>query len=234
MKIGLFAAALTALVATQAVAADDVKLDGRDARISYAVGLQIGDSLKAEGIPVDQAALAAAIADVMAGRESRLSEEAIQEAMVSLQAEKVAAAERAAAENKTKGAEYLAANKQKPGVKVTASGLQYKVIQAGTGKIPSPADMVTVHYRGTLLNGEEFDSSYSRNEPASFPVNGVIKGWEEVLQLMHEGEKIEVAIPSDLAYGERGTGHGIGPNETLLFEIELLTVQASPHAGFSH
>ncbi|MBI5136111.1 MAG: FKBP-type peptidyl-prolyl cis-trans isomerase [Nitrospirae bacterium] len=234
MKIGLFAAALTALVATQAVAADDVKLDGRDAKISYAVGLQIGDSLKAEGIPVDQAALAAAIADVMAGRESRLSEEAIQEAMVSLQTEKVAAAERAAAENKAKGAEYLAANKQKPGVKVTDSGLQYKVIQEGTGKIPSPADMVTVHYRGTLLNGEEFDSSYSRNEPASFPVNGVIKGWEEVLQLMHEGEKIEVAIPSDLAYGERGTGHGIGPNETLLFEIELLAVQASPHAGFSH
>ena len=231
MKIGLFAAALTALVATQAVASDDVNLSSTDAKISYAIGLQIGESLKAEGVPLDQAALSAAVADVMSDKDPRLSNEDIQKALVDFQEQKIQQMERNANINKAKGAEYLTANKAKDGVKVTDSGLQYRVITAGDGKSPAPTDMVTVHYRGTLINGEEFDSSYSRNEPATFPVNGVIQGWQEILPMMKEGDKWEVTIPSDLAYGERGTGAGIGPNETLIFEINLISVAAAPMMG---
>jgi FKBP-type peptidyl-prolyl cis-trans isomerase FklB len=234
MKIGLFAAALTVLVATQAVASDDVNLASTDAKISYAIGLQIGESLKAEGVPLDQAALSAAVADVINGADPRLSNEDIQKALVDFQEQKIQYMEQKANINKSKGAEYLTANKAKDGVKVTDSGLQYRVVTTGSGSSPSPTDMVTVHYRGTLINGEEFDSSYSRNEPATFPVNGVIQGWQEVLPMMKEGDKWEVTIPSGLAYGERGTGSGIGPNETLVFEIDLITVAAAPHGGASH
>jgi FKBP-type peptidyl-prolyl cis-trans isomerase len=130
--------------------------------------------------------------------------------------------------NKTEGAKYLEDNKKKPGVKTTASGLQYKVEKEGTGAQPKATDMVTVNYRGTLIDGTEFDSSYKRGQPATFPVNGVIKGWTEALQLMKQGSKYQLFIPSNLAYGERAMGPDIGPNSTLIFEVELQEVKPPP------
>jgi len=127
--------------------------------------------------------------------------------------------------NMTEGPKFLEENKAKEGVVILPSGLQYKVITEGTGKSPKATDKVKVHYRGTLINGKEFDSSFKRNQPAEFPVNGVIKGWTEALQLMKEGSKWELYIPSDLAYGARGAGGDIGPNATLIFEVELLEVK---------
>jgi FKBP-type peptidyl-prolyl cis-trans isomerase len=126
---------------------------------------------------------------------------------------------------KAAGITYLAENAKKEGVKALPSGLQYKVVKEGTGKQPTKADTVKVHYRGTLIDGKEFDSSYKRNEPIEFPLNGVIKGWTEGLQLMKEGSKYLLFIPSDLAYGSRGAGRDIGPDETLIFEVELLEVK---------
>ena len=130
--------------------------------------------------------------------------------------------------NKTEGTKYLEENKKKAGVKTTASGLQYKVVKDGTGAQPKATDMVTVNYRGTLIDGTEFDSSYKRGQPATFPVNGVIKGWTEALQLMKQGSKYQLFIPSTLAYGERAMGPDIGPNSTLIFEVELQDVKPPP------
>jgi FKBP-type peptidyl-prolyl cis-trans isomerase FklB len=130
--------------------------------------------------------------------------------------------------NKTEGTKFLEENKKKPGVKTTASGLQYKVEKEGTGPQPKGTDMVTVNYRGTLIDGTEFDSSYKRGQPATFPVNGVIKGWTEALQLMKKGAKYQLFIPSNLAYGERAMGPDIGPNSTLTFEVELMDVKPPP------
>jgi FKBP-type peptidyl-prolyl cis-trans isomerase FklB len=130
-----------------------------------------------------------------------------------------------AEENRKRGEAYLAENRRKPGVKTLDSGVQYKVIKEGSGKSPKPTDTVSVHYRGTLIDGTEFDSSYKHGGPATFPVKGVIPGWQQVLPLMKEGGKLEVAIPSAVAYGESGAGRAIGPNETLLFEIELIAVK---------
>jgi FKBP-type peptidyl-prolyl cis-trans isomerase FklB len=130
--------------------------------------------------------------------------------------------------NKTDGTKFLEDNKKKPGVKTTASGLQYKVEKEGTGAPPKPTDMVTVNYRGTLIDGTEFDSSYKRGQPATFPVNGVIKGWTEALQLMKQGAKYQLFIPSTLAYGERAMGPDIGPNSTLIFDVELQDVKPPP------
>jgi len=127
--------------------------------------------------------------------------------------------------NRKEGEAFLAANKKKEGVKTLASGLQYKVIKPGTGKKPKSTDTVTTHYRGTLIDGTEFDSSYNRGQPATFPVHGVIPGWTEALQLMEEGAKWQLFIPSKLGYGERGAGQAIGPNATLIFEVELVSVQ---------
>ncbi len=127
--------------------------------------------------------------------------------------------------NKKEGEDFLAENKKKEGVQTLPSGLQYKVIKAGTGKKPQLTDTVTTQYRGTLIDGTEFDSSYRRGKPATFPVNGVIRGWTEALQLMEEGAKWELFVPPDLAYGERGAGQQIGPNATLIFEIELISIQ---------
>ena len=129
-----------------------------------------------------------------------------------------------ASKAKQAGEAFLASNKQKDGVIALESGLQYKVIRSGAGKQPAATDSITAHYHGTLLNGMVFDSSYDRNQPATFNVNQVIKGWQEILQLMHEGDKWQVFIPSELAYGEKGAGNDIGPNETLIFDIELISV----------
>ncbi|MGH9569716.1 MAG: FKBP-type peptidyl-prolyl cis-trans isomerase, partial [Candidatus Angelobacter sp.] len=127
--------------------------------------------------------------------------------------------------NKKEGEAFLAANKTKEGVITTPSGLQYKVLKQGTGPKPTTTDKVVCNYKGTLINGKEFDSSYKRGEPATFPVNGVIKGWTEALQLMPVGSKYQLFIPADLAYGERGAGADIGPDATLIFEVELLSIE---------
>jgi FKBP-type peptidyl-prolyl cis-trans isomerase FklB len=154
-----------------------------------------------------------------------LNEQEVRETVAVFQKEMAARLEELGKKNKKEGETFLTENKKKEGVKTLPSGLQYKVIKAGTGKKPKLADTVTTHYRGTLIDGTEFDSSYKRGQPATFQVSGVIPGWTEALQLMEEGAKWQLFIPSNLAYGERGMAGTIGPNATLLFEIELISVQ---------
>ena len=209
-------------MSTQALAAE---LKTTEQRISYLVGMNYGQQIKAENIPLDEAAFMQAIKDALAGTPSRLTQEEAQATVAAFQKQRQAEASKVADENKKAGEQFLTANRNKPGVKETESGLQYKVLKAGTGKQPAPTDTVSVHYRGTLIDGTEFDSSYGRGQPASFPVNGVIPGWQEALPMMKEGAKLELYIPSELAYGERGAGGNIGPNSTLVFEVELLEVK---------
>jgi FKBP-type peptidyl-prolyl cis-trans isomerase len=208
--------------------AEATELKTVDQRISYIFGLSVADQFKRGEIELDIDALALALKDAKEGKEPRLSQEEIQMAMRAFQDRQMAKQQesvRVVAEaNQKEGLEFLAANKAKDGVVETASGLQYKVIEAGSGKQPTAQDTVTVHYRGTLIDGTELDSSYKRNEPVSFPLNGVIKGWTEGLQLMKEGAKYELYIPSNLAYGPGGSGGAIGPNATLIFEVELIKV----------
>lgn len=231
MKAITTAALALGLLAGSASAADTKMTlkDDKD-KVSYAIGLNIGKSMKQEGLDINPDALAAAMKDVFAGAKPQLTDEQVQTVMQDFQkkmmAKQMAAREEGLGKNKAEGEKFLADNKKKAGIKTTASGLQYKVITAGTGKTPKATDTVKTHYRGTLINGTEFDSSYKRGEPAEFPVNGVIKGWTEALQLMKEGAKWQLFIPSELAYGERGAGKDIGPNSTLIFDIELLSVKA--------
>lgn len=198
-------------------------------KVSYSIGLDIGRNFKNQGIDVDPNLLARGMRDALAGSKPLLSDEEIHQVMTDFQMamreQQVKKQQAVGDKNAKDGAAFLASNKGKDGVKTTASGLEYKVIKEGTGKVPTTADTVKAHYRGTLLDGTEFDSSYKRGEPAEFPVSGVIAGWTEVLQLMHVGSKYQVWIPSSLAYGERGAGQVIGPNAMLTFEIELLDVQ---------
>jgi FKBP-type peptidyl-prolyl cis-trans isomerase len=165
------------------------------------------------------------IRDAYADGEKLMTDEEAEQVWSTFQQNMKASSMKMSEENKKKGEEFLAQNKTKEGVVTLPSGLQYKVIKAGSGPKPKLNDTVTTHYRGTLINGSEFDSSYKRNAPASFPVNGVIKGWTEALQLMETGSKWQLWIPSDLAYGPNGAGGVIGPNETLIFEVELLSVK---------
>jgi FKBP-type peptidyl-prolyl cis-trans isomerase FklB len=209
--------------------APELKLDTPKSRISYTIGVNIGQDFKSQKMDIDADVLLAGIKDSMAGTELRLTEEQmaseIQTFQKDMQAKMVAEMEALGAKNKADGEAFLAENSKKEGVVVTASGLQYKVIEAGEGDSPTPSDIVTVHYRGTLVDGTQFDSSYDRGQPATFPVSGVIPGWTEAMQLMKPGAKWQLVIPADLAYGERGAGQAIGPNATLLFDVELISVQ---------
>jgi FKBP-type peptidyl-prolyl cis-trans isomerase FklB len=197
-------------------------------KVSYIIGLDIGKNLANQGIDIDSAALAAGVADSFNDSAVKLTESEIQTIMTSFQTEleakqsKMKAAE--SDKNTAEGQAFLELNRSKEGVVALASGLQYREIKAGNGKSPKATDQVTTHYKGTLLDGTTFDSSYDRGEPAQFPVNGVIAGWTEALQLMKEGSVWELFIPSKLAYGERGAGGKIGPNATLVFTVELLKV----------
>ena len=213
---------LMLVVVASAGAAPALQTDRQ--KYSYGIGVQVAGSLKRDGIDVDLPAMQQAITDVMNGAKLRLSDDEMREAFAHLQEQKKKEQAAQAGENEKAGNEFQARNKKQDGVKVLPDGLQYKVIKAGTGKKPNVNDRVTVHYRGKLINGEEFDSSYSRGEPATFPVNGVIKGWQEVLPMMKEGGHWQVVIPPELAYGDRGAGAKIGPNATLIFDIELLKV----------
>ena len=192
-------------------------------KVSYVIGAQVGQGFKSQGIEINIESLMQGLKDAMAGKKLALSQDEIKTVMTSFQQRMLAKRSAQAAKNLADGNAFLEANKAKEGVKVLPSGLQYKVIKEGTGNTPGPDDKVKTHYRGTLIDGTEFDSSYKRNKPTEFAVKQVIKGWTEALQLMKEGSKWELYIQASLAYGERGR-QGIPPNSTLVFEMELLEV----------
>ena len=195
---------------------------------SYALGMSIGLGLHKQNVGVDPGVVAHGLSDAMAGGKTLLTEDEMRAALQQLKAEvhkeQGARAHLAGEAARTQGEAFLAANKSKEGVITLPSGLQYRILTAGSGPKPTTTDTVTVNYRGTLIDGREFDSSYKRGQPISFPVGGVIKGWIEALQLMPVGSKWELFIPADLAYGDRGAGSDIGPGETLVFEVELLSI----------
>lgn len=222
---------LLGAAASQALAADDPMLQDPKKKLAYSVGLNIGGAWKAQDVDFDVEAVARGIRDQLAGKPL-LTEAEAREVMMAFQTEHRAKQEEKrkllAEKNAAEGKAFLDANKSKPGIVTLPSGLQYKVIQEGTGETPKTTDRVTCHYRGTLIDGTEFDSSYNRpdKKPAEFPVTGVIKGWTEALQLMKVGSKWQLFIPADLAYGPGGRGGKIGPNATLIFELELLGTAA--------
>jgi FKBP-type peptidyl-prolyl cis-trans isomerase FklB len=220
-----------ALSVAQAQPATQAPPSTTQQKTSYVIGLNIGNDPMLRGIEIDVNMLARGIADALSGKQPALSEQEIQAAFAELRKIMAAKEEEAMAEarkqgelNKQQGDQFLAQNKAKPGVKTTPSGLQYKVLKAGNGPTPTATDKVRTHYHGTLIDGTVFDSSVQRGEPAEFPVGGVIRGWTEALQLMKVGDKWQLFIPSELAYGPRGAGDVIGPNATLIFEIELLEI----------
>jgi len=203
---------------SQVSAQEKSVLKNQKEKISYIIGMDIGNNLKRQSVDVDPNSLAKGVQDALSGANPLLSKEEVQETMVAFQKEM-------GEKQKQRGEAFLSENKKKEGVKTLPSGLQYKVVKAGTGKKPRLNDTVTVNYRGTLIDGTEFDSSSRRGQPATFLVSGVIPGWTEAMQLMAEGAKWELFIPPNLAYGERGAGGLIGPNATLIFEVELISVQ---------
>ncbi len=207
-----------------AAAASEIKLETDRQKVSYVLGYQAGAQMKQQNMNVDFDTLTKAIKDGLEGVAPRLTSEQAAAVMQKFQADQRAQQAKIGEQNAKEGAAFLAENKKKPGVVTLENGLQYKIIKEGTGDTPKATDSVRVHYRGTLINGKEFDSSYSRGEPTSFPVNRVIPGWTQVLQLMKEGAKWQVFIPSELAYGPQGAGGNIGPNATLIFDIELLEI----------
>ncbi len=198
-------------------------------KFSYALGMNIGSGMHRQGVDIDPNILARGMKDALAGRKLLMTEDEARAAVMQVQNEvrqkQQEKAQAAGAANKKQGDDFLAANKAKEGVVTLPSGLQYKILTAGTGPKPAATDSVVCNYRGTLINGTEFDSSYKRGQPATFQVNGVIKGWTEALQLMPVGSKWQLFIPPDLAYGERGAGSDIGPGATLIFEVELLSIE---------
>jgi FKBP-type peptidyl-prolyl cis-trans isomerase len=214
-------------VATACEKKVDMKSDSGQA--GYTIGQQIGKNFKRQGVQVDPNAVAAGIADALKDK-NLMKEEDMAAAMKKLQEGAMKKMMEEAEANKKKGDSFLAENKAKPNVKTTASGLQYEVLTEGKGKMPKDKDTVVVHYTGTLTNGEKFDSSVDRGEPAEFPVTAVIKGWTEALQMMKEGAKWKLVIPSDLAYGAQGRP-GIPPNSTLVFTVELLKIKGDAPAG---
>lgn len=209
-------------------------LETDEQKFSYVIGQQIGRQMKNDGIDIDLAVMTASLKEALDGKESRMEQQEMFQVMMTVQqklmakkqeAENSPEAQKAADETKKAGLDFLAKNKKEEGVKETKSGLQYKVLTPGKGKSPKATSKVKVHYKGTLIDGTEFDSSYARNEPAEFPLNGVIKGWTEGLQLMKEGGKTKFFIPSELAYGDRDRPQ-IPANSVLVFEVELLEVQS--------
>jgi len=215
---------------TEVAAADTaVSLETSAQRLSYGIAYGLGSRMLLDSVPMDMEAFTAGMSDALDGAEPRLTQEEISAEMQAYQEKAVAeqqAAQAVAGEaNLAAAAAFLAENAAKEGVVVTESGLQYEVLQAGDGAVPTAEDTVEVHYRGTLMDGTQFDSSYDRNQTASFGVTQVIPGWVEALQLMPVGSKWKLVIPSDLAYGAGGAGGTIGPNATLVFEVELISIE---------
>jgi FKBP-type peptidyl-prolyl cis-trans isomerase FklB len=232
MKSRIIMILCMALAVSPVFAAEKLELKTQKDKISYAIGLDVGNGLKKNDVDVDADVLAKAVKDVLAGNKPLMTDEEVKTAITGLQkelqAKQLERAKVLGEKNKKEGEAFLAKNKDKAGVKTLPDGLQYKVITEGKGKSPKETDTVTVQYVGTLTDGTEFDSSYKRGQPATFPVNGVIKGWTEALQLMKEGSKWQLVIPSDLAYGPNGTQGGpIGPNAVLIFEVELISIKTA-------
>lgn len=226
MKRTLHAVATAALLASAlsgTAMAQDAALETPEAKVSYALGMMIGERVLKQYGELNYDLVIEAMKAQAAGEETLMN---MEEAQMALQAQQEEAAAAAAAEAQQAGMSYLDENKARDGVMVTDSGLQYEVLTEGEGAKPTADDTVSVHYVGTLMDGTEFDSSVARGEPASFPLKGVIPGWTEGLQLMNVGSKYRFVIPSDLAYGERGAGQAIGPGETLIFEVELLEIKS--------
>jgi FKBP-type peptidyl-prolyl cis-trans isomerase len=210
--------------------ADAAKLESEDAKINYAVGWQLGADYKRQDVPLDGDALVAGAQDALAGKDARVPEQEQRELLAKVQQRRMAAQQATQAaegeKNLAAAKAFLEENKAKEGVKTLPSGLQYKVVTEGKGPKPTANDTVTVNYRGTLIDGTEFDSSYGRGQPATFPLNRVIPGWTEGVQLMSEGSKYILYVPPDLGYGERGAGAKIPPQSALVFEVELVKAKA--------
>lgn len=226
--VALSVAAATVLAGCQEEAKQEpVVLDTFEEKVSYAIGISVAQNVNIEQFNFDNAAFVQAVEDVRSGADVQLTDDEMRATMQSFQTQQrdLAMAKRneSMEKNKTEGEAFLSAKEQEEGVQKTESGLLYKVVSEGTGAKPALTDKVIAHYKGTLIDGEEFDSSYSRGEPATFPVNALIPGWTEALQLMSEGAKWELYIPSDLAYGEQGNPR-IEPNSVLVFELELLEI----------
>ena len=217
------------LVAVHGMAQDSTILKTQGDRVSYSMGLDIGRMLKMQGVDVDLELVTRGLKDAYTGNQVLLTDEEMQEVLTNFKKEFLAKQQELAKQqgekNKREGEIFLETNKTKEGIQTLPSGLQYKVVKTGSGKKPTTTDTVTVHYRGTLIDGKEFDSSYRRGKPATFPVNAVIPGWTEALTLMEEGARWELFIPPNLAYGERSAGRDIGPNATLIFEVELISIE---------
>lgn len=224
----LLGLAVLAVPAGIVSAADAPSLDSETARINYSLGYQIGGDFKRQGIESDSAAILKGLDDAIAGTDPLMKPEEMRKTLTDLKTKIVAEQKKRAMEQELQMAEegkkFLEENAKQPGVVTTESGLQYQIVEAGTGKTPGPTDQVTVNYRGTQINGQEFDSSYSRGKPATFKLNAVVKGWTEGLQLIKEGGKIKLFIPSSLAYGDRGPL----AHRTLVFDVELISVGAEP------
>lgn len=229
MKYLLTVALCIVLLAGICAAADKPAIESQKEKESYSIGYQVGQNMKMDGVDVDSDALIKGLLDAIGGKEPRLANEEMRKLIVDLKKRSREAQMRKlqeqSAKNLTDGLKFLEENAGKEGVKVTESGLQYKVIREGDGSLPKAEDRVTVHYRGTLLNGKEFDSSYARNKPETFDVDGIIKGWTEALQLMKVGSKWQLFIPPDLAYGKGGMGEKIPSNSVLIFDVELLGIE---------
>jgi FKBP-type peptidyl-prolyl cis-trans isomerase FklB len=230
MKRVLIVFVSVALLFGVCFAGEKPELDDQRAKDSYSLGYQYGETFKKQAVDIDLNVFTRGIQDGLGGKEPLMTPKEIRETISSLQKRLFIAQQQQfrekAAKNLEEGKGYLAENSKKEGVKTLPSGLQYRVITEGAGASPKAGDTVMVNYRGTLIDGTEFDSSYKRGEPATFQVDGVIAGWSEALQLMKKGSKWQLFIPSELAYGRRGMGR-IPPNSTLIFEVELISVQPS-------
>ncbi len=214
--------AISLCIATVGASAGEATPKTDDEKFSYAIGYQIAESVKRQGMEVDVDSLIQAIRDDLTGTPLRISQPEMQAAVVAYQQKKF---EELSDKNQKAGKKYLAANKKKPGIVELPSGLQYRIVEEGSGEKPVSSDTVKVHYRGTLIDGTEFDSSYARGEPVTFQIAKIINGWQQALILMSEGAKWQVFIPPILAYGSGGAGQNIGPNATLVFEIELVSIE---------
>src|SRR6266576_4853176 len=228
-KTGTTAKAATTKPAASKSSTAPVAITTEKEKTSYSIGMDLGNKLKSQSIDVDTAILVRVMNDGISGAKPLMSEEDMRTSLTALstqiRAKQTAMLKDLTEKNKSEGDAFLLENRSKEGVVVLPSGLQYKILKAGDGPKPAATDSVVCNYKGTLINGKEFDSSFKRGQPATFPVSGVIKGWTEALQLMPVGSKWQLFIPPDLAYGERGAGADIQPDSTLIFEVELMSIQ---------
>ncbi len=229
MRLFWVVVAVSTLFIGAAAYGEEMPLKDSKDKVSYAIGLDVGNAMKRQSIDINTDIFMRGVKDALSDGKKLMTDDEVRETMTAFknemaekQKEKM---KKLGEKNLKEGEAFLAENKKKEGVKTLPSGLQYKVISEGSGKTPKASDTVTVNYRGTLVDGTEFDSSYKRGQPATFPVSGVIKGWTEALQLMKEGAKWQIFIPSDLAYGDKGAGNIIGPNAVLIFDVELISIK---------